>query len=359
MTERLKSHVITRDPASFQLGSSRYLVVQPVSVSLILHTVMKIFHVKLTGLRKLSLVLVILTAFLFMISLLDKTTVNNINNFVNILELHPKTPNKNVDLEFRVKNIISGIRKDQEHEEVAQEWVEFVNIETVKLNNRTKESRDIGNSDHEARKPSFVRANNTNPPPPKLVIMILSGTDEKHEIRRNCVRSTYLSVESWREHYNYFFLIGRTNNETLEQNISQEGDTFQDIVRYPEIDTYNKLSSKVMWGFEHISKTWDRSYNLILKTDDDSFVNVENVISTFRTVDLSKSFYGGGKRFPGRRHGVKKREQFKDMYSEDFLVGFQLNFINLNQLLNRSFICFSVQSFELNASHTNKNELYF
>ena len=296
---------------------------------------MKIFHVKLTGIRKLSLVFVVLTAFLFTISLLDtdKTNVNNINNFVNILELHPRTQNKNVDLEFRVENIINEIRKNQEQEEVAQEWVELVDIKTLKVKNGTKESGDIGNSDNEARIPSFVHARNANPPPPKLLIMILSGTDEKHEIRRNCVRSTYLSVDSWREHYNYFFLIGRTNNETLEQNISQEGDTFGDIVRYPEIDTYNKLSSKVMWGFEHILKTWDRSYNLVLKTDDDSFVNVENVISTFRTVDLNKSFYGGGKRFPGRRHGVKKREQFKDMYSEDFLVGFQLNFINFSHLL--------------------------
>ena len=282
---------------------------------------MKIFHVKLTGLKKLSLVLVILIAFLLTISLLDKTNVNNTNNFINILELHPKTQNKNASLEFRVENIINDMKKNQE-QEVSQEWVELVSIQTLKLNDRTNDSNNSTNSDHEARIPSFVRANNTNPPLPKLVIMILSGTDEKHEIRRNCVRSTYLSVESWRKHYNYLFLIGRTDNETLEGIISREEEAFGDIVRYPEIDTYNKLSSKVMWGFGHILKTWDRSFNLILKTDDDSFVNVENIISTFKTVDLSESFYGGGKRFPGRRHGVKKREQFKDMYSEDFLVGF-------------------------------------
>ena len=281
---------------------------------------MKVFHVKLSGVKKLSLVLVFVSAILLTASLLGKNKVNNINNFVNILELHPKTPDKNVSrLKFRVEKLMSEARKKQEE---PQEWVELVNMETVKLSNRTDNSANTVNSDHEAQRPNYFHANSTNIAPPKLLIMILSGTEEKHETRRNCVRSTYLSIDKWRKHYEYFFLIGQTNNKTLEQNITREDSTFGDIVRYPNLDTYNKLSSKVMWGFGHILKTWEPSFNLILKTDDDSFVNVENVMNTFQSVDLRGSFYGGGKRFPGRRDGVKKRGQFVHMYSDGFLVRF-------------------------------------
>ena len=243
------------------------------------------------------------------ISALKNNTINNINNFVNVFELYATKPDKNI-----TENIVQESSKDQK-------------IVGNSIDNGFVEEQDskklINITDSSNLKPqgsSLITNANGTLTRPKLLIMILSGPDEKHEIRRQCVRSSYLSIEPWRKDYKHFFLIGQTLNETLEQNITKEEQRFGDIVRYPEADSYGQLSTKVMWGFQYILKAWDISFNLILKTDDDSFVNVENIMQTFQSVDLGKDFYGGGKRFPGKKDNVKTRQQFKHLYSKDFQV---------------------------------------
>ena len=263
---------------------------------------------KLTWLAKLNIAATILVAVIVTILVLNNSTTNHINNFINIMEFYATKPDKNMSIQFRTENTA---REGKDDQALLGKWRDQYSSSI---------SNGTNNSDPEERSSTSVPHNaaNVSLTTTKLLVMILSGPDEKHEMRRQCVRSSYLSIEQWRENYKHFFLIGHTANETLERNIAQEDETFKDIVRYPGFDTYSTLATKVMWGFYHILRTWDLSFNLILKTDDDSFVNVGNVIRTFQSIELSGNFYGGGRRYPGRKANVKKKKQFKDLYSEDF-----------------------------------------
>lgn len=75
-----------------------------------------------------------------------------------------------------------------------------------------------------------------------------------------------------------FFLLGRTDNETLQDNVARESRLFGDVIQADFMDTYNNLTIKsvvlLKWTGQHCPET-----RYILKTDDDMYVNVPNLVS--------------------------------------------------------------------------------
>ena len=92
--------------------------------------------------------------------------------------------------------------------------------------------------------------------------------------------------ESWGNlgHYNLenaiqiVFLLGKPADSTNEDSISAEADKFDDIVQGDYLDTYANLTLKALNGMEY-RKLYCNQPKYILAIDDDTFVNIPNMLA--------------------------------------------------------------------------------
>ncbi|XP_030388530.1 beta-1,3-galactosyltransferase 1 [Scaptodrosophila lebanonensis] len=79
------------------------------------------------------------------------------------------------------------------------------------------------------------------------------------------------------------FIVGRSKyesllgNETLER-LHNEAEHYNDIIQENFIDSYNNLTLKSVLALKHMSKDCSNSSAFFLKCDDDTFVNVPNLL---------------------------------------------------------------------------------
>lgn len=79
------------------------------------------------------------------------------------------------------------------------------------------------------------------------------------------------------------FLIGHTQNKRLDELLEVEANHHKDLVFGNFIDSYRNLSRKMAFGVEWASKHCQARY--ILKADEDSFVNILEVIKLLKKYD--------------------------------------------------------------------------
>ncbi|XP_033253176.1 uncharacterized protein LOC108158497 [Drosophila miranda] len=72
----------------------------------------------------------------------------------------------------------------------------------------------------------------------------------------------------------YESLVG---NETLSR-VHSEADKYNDIIQMSFVDSYNNLTLKSVMALKHISRSCANSTAYFLKCDDDTFVNVPNLL---------------------------------------------------------------------------------
>ncbi|XP_017040743.1 beta-1,3-galactosyltransferase 1 [Drosophila ficusphila] len=79
------------------------------------------------------------------------------------------------------------------------------------------------------------------------------------------------------------FIVGRqredalVGNETLSR-IHTEAEQYNDIIQENFVDSYNNLTLKSVMALKHISRSCSNSSAFFLKCDDDTFVNVPNLL---------------------------------------------------------------------------------
>lgn len=112
----------------------------------------------------------------------------------------------------------------------------------------------------------------------RVLITIKSAGD--HFDHRMAIR------ESWGNlgHYNLenaiqiVFLLGKSADSTNEDSISAEAEKFDDIVQGDYLDTYANLTLKALNGMEY-RKLYCNQPKYILAIDDDTFVNIPNMLA--------------------------------------------------------------------------------
>ena len=79
-------------------------------------------------------------------------------------------------------------------------------------------------------------------------------------------------------HLRHVFIIGNTNNKTINEKLSQEYDQYEDIVQEDFLDTYKNLTIKTMSAIKWASKyCFNTKY--VLKIDDDMIINSPRLIN--------------------------------------------------------------------------------
>ena len=85
------------------------------------------------------------------------------------------------------------------------------------------------------------------------------------------------------------FLVGWPNDDNVQASILLESDMYGDILQEDFVDSYRNLTYKgimgLRWMAEHCSP---KRVRYVMKTDDDIFVNIFNVLSHLSRVDVEE-----------------------------------------------------------------------
>jgi len=125
-----------------------------------------------------------------------------------------------------------------------------------------------------------------------LFVAIITCTVGRRDVR-DAIRNTWASYSRSNTAFmRYFFIVGRTNNATLQDALVLENDIFHDIVQYDFKDTYRNLTIKTMVGLQHAVK-YCKTAEFVLKTDSDVYVNVPAFSHLLNSYKNTSSETGG------------------------------------------------------------------
>ncbi|XP_052838485.1 beta-1,3-galactosyltransferase 1 [Drosophila gunungcola] len=76
------------------------------------------------------------------------------------------------------------------------------------------------------------------------------------------------------------FFLGRRNLASLQENeaVANEAEEYNDVIQENFMDTYNNLTIKAIMALKHISQNCVNTTAFVFKCDDDTFVNVPNLL---------------------------------------------------------------------------------
>jgi galactosylxylosylprotein 3-beta-galactosyltransferase len=127
-----------------------------------------------------------------------------------------------------------------------------------------------------------------------LIVLIL--TSPANLYRRDVIRETWLNLCKNSSVVQYHFVIGGSGfSKEMHSFIAKEQSIHHDLIVLPHVyDNYKSLTQKVLEAFVWIDKTV-KHFHYLLKCDDDSFVQVDKVVSELKTLKVANghSLYWG------------------------------------------------------------------
>ena len=114
----------------------------------------------------------------------------------------------------------------------------------------------------------------------ELLIIIL--TVHNYVQQRNALRETWLTYsKNNTASVRYAFLLGEIKDTKLKADIIKESDFYRDIIKADFVDVYSNLTYKTIMGFKWAATKCGVA-KAVLKTDDDMYINMPNVLDIVR-----------------------------------------------------------------------------
>ncbi|XP_029176745.1 beta-1,3-galactosyltransferase 1-like [Nylanderia fulva] len=116
---------------------------------------------------------------------------------------------------------------------------------------------------------------------PYLLIIICSAVanQEARAAIRNTWANKYYLDNLYNSTVKIAFLLGQSDNDTLNNLIIEENSQYNDIVQERFLDTYNNLTLKSVMMLKWVTSNCDK-VKYLMKTDDDMFVNIPLLLQT-------------------------------------------------------------------------------
>ncbi|CAH1772839.1 unnamed protein product, partial [Owenia fusiformis] len=113
--------------------------------------------------------------------------------------------------------------------------------------------------------------------PPTILIAVLSSVKNKH--KRNAIRKTWAEKAIKNKSIKLIFILGVELEFTEKDQlvIQKESESYRDIIQVDLVDTYKNLTLKSLAMLEW-TQTYCDSVRFLVKADDDSFINIPNLI---------------------------------------------------------------------------------
>lgn len=150
--------------------------------------------------------------------------------------------------------------------------------------------------------------------------------------QRNAIRTTWAGPN---EHARFFFLLGKSQDNNLNEIIYEENKQHGDILQANFLDTYRNLTLKTLFGLKWIS-LYCSNAKFIMKVDDDMVLNMKWIVKYFSSqTNANKTMYGLVKeetkpfREKESKFYVTKEEYEKEFYPKYCLGAFYLLTIDL------------------------------
>ncbi|GAB0087581.1 hypothetical protein DMENIID0001_019080 [Sergentomyia squamirostris] len=123
----------------------------------------------------------------------------------------------------------------------------------------------------------------------RLLILVMSAPD--HFTQRESIRNSWGNFTADQRDIALGFLIGATNNETLKHKLLKENRSHGDLIRSKSFDIYRNLTLKSLAMLE-----WTMTYcpmvSFLLKTDDDTFINMKVLLEFMKNHSENRTIYG-------------------------------------------------------------------
>lgn len=115
--------------------------------------------------------------------------------------------------------------------------------------------------------------------PEPVDILILITTAYTHMRERATLRKTWLTrTKQNTAKVRYAFILGWSANSQLRKYVARESEIYRDIVIADFMDSYSNLTYKTIAAFSW-ARQWCGHTKFVMKTDDDMYVNIENLIA--------------------------------------------------------------------------------
>ncbi|XP_052062064.1 beta-1,3-galactosyltransferase 1-like [Mytilus californianus] len=124
---------------------------------------------------------------------------------------------------------------------------------------------------------------------PKITCIVMVHTSLNHFERRRNIRKTFNSTYYSPNIIRVVFLLGLTNNSTLQTIIEYESLVHQDIVQGYFMDTYHNLTNKGVMGLKWITEHC-RNAKFVAKIDDDVFINFYKIFESLEFIKEVKKY---------------------------------------------------------------------
>ncbi|KAK3099361.1 hypothetical protein FSP39_003268 [Pinctada imbricata] len=112
----------------------------------------------------------------------------------------------------------------------------------------------------------------------KLDYVIIVHTSTDHFSRRRFIRQTWANLNAFKKHsFKIVFILGLTGNNDTQTMIENESNVHGDIVQGYFKDSYHNLTHKGVLAYRWVSE-FCLNVDMVLKVDDDMFVNVFHLI---------------------------------------------------------------------------------
>lgn len=111
----------------------------------------------------------------------------------------------------------------------------------------------------------------------RLVVLIFSHPD--NEKRRKALRETWLTLTKQNKSplVRHVFLLGKSTKSEINKKVENESKMHHDIIQENFMDTFDNLTYKSRMGMKWVKKNCQSAY-MVMKTDDDMFVNIAAII---------------------------------------------------------------------------------
>ncbi|XP_065646642.1 beta-1,3-galactosyltransferase 1 isoform X2 [Hydra vulgaris] len=122
--------------------------------------------------------------------------------------------------------------------------------------------------------------------------LIIITSHVRHVNRRNRIRQTWGNESKWnsKEKYITVFVVGRISDSDIMMNIAEEAKLWRDIILVNILEDFYTLAKKVIIGL--IWANHNIKYKLILKGDDDIYINIINVLAFVKENDIEDAYIG-------------------------------------------------------------------
>lgn len=176
---------------------------------------------------------------------------------------------------------------------------------------------------HEVRKHRTRLLTRTKCPQSLFLVIIVSSSAQAYK-NRMVIRHTWGADNALQRRWKTVFLIGEGNTVAVSDQVSRESQIFGDIIQGDYHETFGNKVFKIESGFEWAAKYC--SFDFLLKTDDDVFVNTRSLVTFLRGDGVPKSnFYFGNlmHNSPVFRTGyyAVSKEDHPDNFFKDYMSG--------------------------------------